>query len=270
MSRDAWTAVHPLQFQRSEGPARVKKPVRKSPLRYVHLLAIVLAAGTLFFGLSRLVEFLLTWDKLNVRTAEVVCPDLQVRTMVLPLAKSAASGNIFLLDSARVKSLIEACSWVKEVRVRKVFPSSLAVDVVPRTPAAVLESGGDYLLDRDNALIERADPEARDRFPLFSDAGLFADNRTAKLAQAWACLNDLAPEIQARVARLDVTDPDDVVLTFRDDAARLRLGGESFGRKVATYSAHRDRWTAEIGPLEYVDLRFSDRIYLKAIPQEAR
>jgi cell division septal protein FtsQ len=270
MSHEAWTAVHPMQFQRSEGPARVKKPARKSPLRYVHLLAVVLATGTLFFGFSRLVEFLLTWEKLNLKTADVVCSDLQVREMVLPLAKNAASGNIFLLDPARVKSLIEACSWVKEARVRKVFPSSLAVDVVPRKPDAVLESGGGYLLDRDNALIERAGPEARDRWPVFADAGMFADNRAAKLTQAWACLNDLAPEVQARVSRLDVTDPDDVVLTFRDEAVRLRLGGESFGQKVATYTSHRDRWMAEIGPLEYVDLRFSDRIYLKAIPQEAR
>jgi cell division septal protein FtsQ len=270
MSRNAWTVVHPLQFQRSEGPARVKKPPRKSLLRIVPVLAVVLAVGVGFFGVSRLVEFLMSWEKLNVRMAEVVCSDLQVRDLVLPLAKTAATGNIFLLDPARVKALIETCSWVKEARVRKVFPSSLAVDVVPRVPAAVLESGGDYLLDRDNALIERANPDARSRLPVFSDAGMFAANREAKLGRAWACLNDLAPEVQARVARVDVTDPDDIVLSFRDDAVRLRLGGDSFGQKVATYAAHRERWTAALGPLEYVDLRFSDRIYLKAIPQEAR
>ena len=267
MSREAGFVVT-MQFQRNAEPARVKKPVRASPFRLIHVLAAVAAVGALFFGVAQLHGFLLTWETLDVRSAEVVCSDPAVREIVRPLASRAAAGNILLLDASRVKAGLEACPWVKEARVRKVFPSSLAVDITPRRPAAILDAGRGFLLDRDNALIEPARPGDQERLPLFHDDGMFAASRDAKLALAWACWDDLDAADRERVRRLDVTRPDDVVATFRDDPVRLRLGAEGFARKIAEYRGARDRWTAAFGPLEYVDLRFPDRIYLKAAVEE--
>jgi hypothetical protein len=142
--------------------------------------------------------------------------------------------------------------------------------VVPRKPAAILENGGAYLIDRDDVLIDRANPEDLNRWPVFRDAGMFAEDRKAKLARGWVCLDDLDPETRARVSTLDLSDPEDIVLTFRDDPVRLRLGADAYAGKIAVYSTRRNQWTGEIGPLEYVDLRFPDRIYLKVISQEAR
>lgn len=269
MSREA-SVVQSLHFQRSEGPVRVRKPVRKSPLRFIHILAVVTAVAALFFGITRLYGFLITWDNLAVRSAEVTCPDPAVGDLVRPLAARVAVGNILLLDAGRIKAGLEACAWVKEARVRKVFPSSLAVDIVPRLPVAILDAGTGYLLGRDNVPIEPARVEDLDRLPVFHDDGMFAADRETRLRLAWACWDDLAPETQARVARLDVTDPADVALTFRDDPVRLRLGTGSFSEKIAEYEAGRVRWTRDFGRLEYVDFRFSDRIYLKAVPEEGR
>jgi len=257
-----------VQFQRGEGPARVKKPARKSPLRFVHILAAVFGLAAFFLGLTRLHGFLLTWDKLDVRSAEVACPDPAVLELVRPMASRAAAGNILLLDASRIKAGLEACSWVKEARVRKVFPSSLAVDITPRLPAAILDGGNGFLLGRDNVLIEPACPGDRDRLPLIHDDGMFVDDREAKLDRAWACWEDLDSGTQDLVLGLDVTRPDDVVLTFRDDPVKLRLGAESFARKITEYLTGRDRWTGDFGSLEYVDLRFPDRIYLKAVTEE--
>ena len=270
MSRNAWAAAPPLQFQRSEGPVHVRKPVRRSPLRLGHILALCLAAAAAFYGLTRLVLFLQTWEDLNIRAADVSCPNLLVRDLVYPLAKNAASGNIFLLDAARVKTAVESCSWVKEARVRKVFPSAIAVDVVPRIPEAVLESGGAWLIDRDALPIEPADPEDLTRLPLFRDSGLFAEDRELKLANGWGCLDALGPELRARVSSLDLSDAADVVLTFRDDPVRIRLGTDAYAEKAAEYLSRRGDWTAEYGLLEYVDFRISGRIFFKVISQEAR
>lgn len=269
MSREA-LVVPSLQFQRSGSPVRVRKPARKSPLRLMHILAVMTGLAALFLGISRLYGFLITWDHLSIRSAEITCPDPSVGDLVRPLAAEAAVGNILLLDPARVKAGLETCSWVKEARIRKVFPSSLAVDIVPRLPVAILDIGNGYLLGRDNVPIETAGAEDWDRLPLFHDDGMFVSDREARLALGWACWDDLDPETRARVARLDLTDPADVALTFRDDPVRLRLGNENFSKKIAEYAAGRVLWARDFGRLEYVDFRFADRIYLKAVPEEGR
>jgi len=269
MSREAWV-VQSLQFQRGEGPVRVKKPVRKSPLRFLHILAAVAGLALFFFGFTRLYGFLITWDYLAVRSAEISCPDPAVGELVRPMADRAAAGNILLLDAARVKTGLEACPWVKEARVRKVFPSSLAVDIVPRLPAAILDTGTGWLLGRDNVPIEAARAVDRDVLPVFHDDGMFTSEREARLNQAWACWDDLDPETRLRIASLDVTDETDVALSFRDDPVKLHLGTKDFARKITEYATGRVRWTRDFGRLEYVDFRFSDRIYLKAVSEEGR
>jgi len=269
MSREAGV-IATMQFQRSGGPVHVKKPVRKSPLRVFHILGVLAGLAALFFGLTQLHAFLLGWDQLDVRTAEISCPDSRVLELVRPIVETSARGNILRLDASRVKAGLEANPWVKEARVRKVFPSSLAVDIQPRVPAAILDAGGGYLLGRDGIPIEPALPGDGDRLPVFHDDGMFAADRELKLSRAWACFEDSDAGTRARILSLNVTDPDDVVLTFRDDPVELRLGAESYGLKIATYLAGRDRWSRDLGPLEYVDLRFSDRIYLKAVMEEAQ
>ena len=269
MSRDAGITAA-MQFQRKDGPVHVKKPVRKYPLRYVHILGILIGLAAFFFGLTRLQAFLFGWDRLDVRTAEISCPDSRILECVRPIVETTARGNILRLDASRVKAGLEAHPWVKEARVRKVFPSSLAVDIQPRLPAAILDVGGGYLLGRDGVLIEPALPGDADRLPLIRDEGMFAADRELKLNRAWACFEDCDAGTKARILALDVTDPENVVLTFRNDPVQLRLGTESYGLKIATYLAGRDGWSRDFGPLEYVDLRFSDRIYLKAGMEEAQ
>lgn len=269
MSRSAGF-VATMQFQRSDGPIRVKKPVRKSPLRVFHLLGVLAGLAALFVGLTQLHEFLLGWDRLDVRTAEISCPDPRVLELVRPIVERTSRGNILRLDPSRVKAGLEANPWVKEAHIRKVFPSSLAVDIQPRLPTAILDAGGGYLLGRDGIPIEPALPGDADRLPVFRDGAQFAEDRELKLARAWACWEDCGAEIKARISVLDVTDPDDLVLTFRDDPVVLRLGTESYGMKITTYLAGRNRWSRDLGPLEYVDLRFPDRIYLKAGIEEAQ
>jgi hypothetical protein len=269
MSREAWV-VQSLHFQRSEGPVRVKKPARKYRLRFIHILEVACAFAALFFGITRLYGFLITWDHLSVRSAEVSCPDSAVGALVRPLAARAAAGNILLLDAGRVKAGLEACAWVKEAHVRKVFPSSLAVDIVPRRPAAILDIGAGYLLGRDNVPIEPVRAGDVDRLPVIHDDGMFAADRESRLGLAWACWDDLDAATRARVARHDGSEPPDVDLIFRDDPVRLRLGAGGFAEKIAEYAAGRDGWTREFGRLVYVDFRFDDRIYLKAEPEEGR
>ncbi len=165
----------------------------------------------------------------------------------------------------------QACSlpWVKDARVRKVFPSGLAVDVVARRPAALLEREATVLVDEEGFPIEPSSREARPELPVFVDAGRFAEGAEAKLAAALACWRDLGPEARTLVDRIDVTAPADVVVRFRGSDTRVRLGDADFGRRASEYLASRDRWEKAFGPLESVLLGLPDRVVLRPLAAAA-
>jgi cell division protein FtsQ len=257
------------RFQRGRADVRVRKPLRKHILRTRHAVVLMVGAAALFFAAYELYAFVITWPKLDVREIRTDCTDPAVAALTAEALGSRAWGNLLLLDMALVRAEARTVSWVKDARVRKVFPSSLRLEVVPRKAAALLVGDAVWLLDEEGVTVERSSPEARPELPLFIDEGRFRADAEAKRCLALACWNDLRPDDRALVRTVDVTVPDDVVLTFHGSETKVRLGGESFGERAAEYLAARAAWEKAFGPLESVLLGLPGRVVLQPLADAA-
>jgi cell division septal protein FtsQ len=253
----------PLHFQRGDNGMRLKK-VRKtgSPLFKQAIISFVLAAVA-FLSVHEIYLFVITWTKLEIRDVRVSCADESVRADVVRFLEGTHWGNILLLDLAKVRVRLEALPWVKEARLRKVFPASLQIGLVPRTPAALLRRDTLMLIDREGVELPTAEPGAFPGLPLLFDGAGFVEDRADKLRRAWECLDGLADAERLDVESIDLTDPLNAVLKLRSEPTRVLLGDAGFGPRIADFLKNRERWTRQFGPLEYVDLRFDDRVYLK-------
>ncbi len=250
----------PIRFQRGEARLRVKKPVHKFPLRGRHI-ALVLGGSALFFVAAfELYSFVIVWPMFDVRNVLVACSDPTVRSMVQETAGAARWGNILLLDLDRARRDVESNPWVKEARTRKVFPSGLAIEVVPRRPAALLEKESLFLIDEEGAIIEQAGRTALPDLPVFTDTGRFVLEYDLKVKRAFACLNDLPPGIRERVDSLDLSDASDIVLRFHGSRTRLFLGDDLFAARVADYLERKPALEREAGEIDYIILWHEDRI----------
>jgi len=259
----------PLVFQRGERTLRAKKTPKRVALRAKHVaLLFLLLAGT-FYSLCRAYLFLISWDKLAIRSVQVVCDRPALKRQLDLAFEGKSLGNILLCDIDGLRTQVRAFVRVKEARIRKVFPSSLRVEVVERTPKALVQGYGLALVDEEGLELEH--PVSADAFelPVLADQNDFRKDRPKKLGLAWQCLDDLSPEERAHVAGLDLTDPGTIELRFRDDPVRIKLGDRGFREKVRFYGERKAEWENEFGDLEYVDLRFDGRVYLKSRePQE--
>jgi cell division septal protein FtsQ len=256
--------TQPLVFQRGEGTLRAKKTPKRIALRAKHVaLLFFLLAGTAY-SLCRAYLFLISWDKLAVRSVQVVCDRPALKRQLDLAFEGKSLGNILLCDIDDLRTQIRAFVRVKEARIRKVFPSSLRVEVTERTPRALVQGSRLALVDEEGVELER--PATADAFelPVLADQNGFRKDRLEKLSLAWQCLDDLSPAERARVAGLDLTDPGTVGLRFRDDPVRIKLGDRGFGEKIRFYGERKAEWENEFGELEYVDLRFDGRVYLKS------
>jgi cell division septal protein FtsQ len=261
--------VDEVRFQRGRAGTPVKKPRRTFTVRSRH--AFVLLAGTalLFFAAYRIYAFVITWPKLEIRSVRTACPDERVAALAARAIEARTWGNLLLLDMSLVREEVRAVPWVKDASIRKVFPASLAVEVVPRRAAALLEGQTVVLVDEEGVSIEPSTREAHPDLPVFIDHDDFAVDGEAKMQQALACWRDLQPGDRELVATIDVSSPADVVVLFRGSPTRVQLGDGQFGRRAAEYLAARDRWEKAFGPLEAVLLGLPDRVVLRPLPAAA-
>jgi cell division septal protein FtsQ len=258
------------KFQRGREKAQVRKIQRKLTVKFKHIFLFFFLLGAIFYSIFKLYLYLITCDDLQVKQTSILCQRDFVRQDIQSLLDASKLGNLFLLDIRRLQDRIEDHRWVKAARVRKSFPSSLKIEVRERVPAAVLEVGSSFILvDEEGAYLERLAAREDADLPLLRDSGSFRTRYQEKLDLAWACLKSLTAEEISGLAALDLSRNASVSVDFRDLPTRLVLGDSGFADKLRFFQSYRERLESEHGPLEYVDLSFDDRIYIKPLPTMA-
>lgn len=256
-----------MQFQRGLEKIPVKKIQRKLTVSFKHIFLFFFIVMAIFYGLMKFTIFLITWDELEVRRTQVSSEHDFVTRDLESLFETSKLGNLLVLDIARLQDQIERHRWVKEARLRKIFPSTLKVEIKERIPWGILRAGGSLLLiDRDGVTLEHLTAREEADLPLLIDSADFRTAYKEKLAMAWECQGSLVPEDQALVDTIDLSQSDSVSLVLKGQLTRLILGTDRYSEKLKFYLSSKDRLEGEYGLLEYVDLRFTDRIYFKTSP----
>ena len=124
------------------------------------LLAVLIGAGAV--GITRSPLFAIT----AVRVEGV--PKARV-ALVKDTARVARGQNLMSADLDDALTRTEALPWVASASVRRVPPSTVVIDVVPRKPVAVLAGEqGSWLVDRGGVVIAEATDDRLPRIDLLS------------------------------------------------------------------------------------------------------
>ena len=75
---------------------------------------------------------------------------------------------------------------------------------------------------------------------------------------------------QRRISQIDVSAKDDAVVLLADDPARVHLGREQFGERLRAYLELAPTLRARVPAIDYVDLRFETRIFVRPIGATGR
>lgn len=256
-------------YRRKRGKIETKKIHRKIKLKIRHiLLAFVLLVG-FFYGFSRLYLFLMTWEKLIIDEVEIICQKEEIQRDLQHFFAGEYLGNIMLLNIGNLQELLATHTWIKEVHIRKIFPSTIRIETTERIPIALLEKEDYYLIDKDGILLQKMSPEERPDLPVFIDANRFKRDFDRKLALAWTCLDNLEGSIRTQIRMMDLTEYENVSLQLRNSDTWLKLGDSHFKEKYQLFLENMALFKA-YGPLEYIDFRYEGRFILRPLPQKKR
>jgi cell division protein FtsQ len=151
---------------------------------------------------------------LAARGATVTGVGYLTEEQVVTAAQIPVGQPLVRVDLGAVESRVRALPAVRSVTVTRAWPDQVSIDIVERTPVAVVEvSGAIRGMDLDGVLF-REYPRIPSDLPLITTTSL-ADSSARK--EAARVVSALPPALARRVDHVEVVTIDRITLVLRDD-----------------------------------------------------
>jgi cell division protein FtsQ len=209
---------------------------------------------------------------------------LQIETITVHGNERMSKGEVLaVLAGLRGESLVwtdldawrrrlMASPWVRDAALRRSLPSTIDVLVSERQPIGIGRINADlYLVDDRGVIIDQYGPQYADLdLPIIDGlsaapvgAGSLADEARADLAARVIAAAKSKPSVSRRLSQVDVTDLHNATVILDGDPAVIQLGEDQFLARLQSYLDLAPTLRQRVADIDYVDLRFDDRIYVR-------
>lgn len=197
---------------------------------------------------------------------------------VLAVLTGLRGESLMWTDLDKWRRRLLASPWVRDAALRRSLPSTVEVLVLERQPIGVGRINGDlYLVDKSGVIIDQFGPQYADfDLPIIdglsaapSEGGGMADRARAELAGRVIAALEANPDVARRLSQVDVGDPHNASVLLAGDSAVIHLGENQFLGRLQSYLELATVLHARVADIDYVDLRFDDRIYVRPVSAPA-
>jgi cell division protein FtsQ len=198
---------------------------------------------------------------------------------VLAVLNGLRGENIVATDLERWRKRLMASPWVRDAALRRSLPSTIDVLVWERQPIGIGRINGDmYLVDDRGVIIDQYGPHYADLdLPIIDglgaaphDAPTLMDEARADLAARVIAAAKSKPTLASRLSQVDVSDLHNASVILTDDPTVIQLGDDQFAQRLQGYLELAPALHRRVADIDYVDLRFGDRIYVRPTTVEHR
>jgi cell division protein FtsQ len=255
---------------------RLKK--QRKPINYRGFFkkAVRLIGGFLVVALVGLTGYevygvLVRATFLRVERIEVNNLKRLTREEVLGLTGVKLGDDMFGLRLRRIGEQLAKNPWVEKVRVRRFFPHTLAIEVAEREPAAVVNMGYLYYMDRNGEVFKPLNEGDRLDYPVLT--GMTEE----AMGKDPAGSRDVLKRVLNLIALIEkggIFKLEDVSEIHYDKGfgftiftaqggVPVKLGNGAFDEKLARLAKIYRELQTQMPNLVYIDLDYHDRIIVK-------
>lgn len=192
---------------------------------------------------------------------------------VMAVLNGLRGENIVWTDLAAWRTRLLSSPWVRDAALRRSLPSTVEVFVSERTPVAIGRINGDlYLIDDGGVVIDQYGPQYADLdLPIVDGlaatpgADAMTDQARAGLAARVVAALRPQPDVARRLSQIDVTDVHNAAVILSGDSAVIYVGEDRFLQRLQSYIELSAALRTRVPDIDYVDLRFEDRIYVRPV-----
>ena len=239
------------------------------------LVASVAVVGVLGYGAHKAVAGFLGLHMFRVQRIVVHGNHRLSSGEVAALLEGLHGESILAVNLEEGRRAVLNSPWVAEASLRRTLPSTVDVTVVERTPLGIGRINGSlYLVDERGAVIDDYGPNYADLdLPIIdglSSTPGEANPDVSRARLARRLLDALrAGHLTQRVSQIDVSDSRNAVVLLHGDPTTIRLGQERFVERLQSYFDLAPALRERVPDIDYVDLRFDERVYVGPADQPA-
>jgi cell division protein FtsQ len=271
------TAPADRRFRRAHvKPARQRKVLLARIARIARLVvAGVAVVAAMYYGAHAVAQA----HSLQVQDIRVRGNQHLAKGEVLAILEGLRGEHILATDLEVWRRRLIGSPWIEHAALRRLLPSTVEVVIRERHPLALARLGGNlYLIDDEGLVIDEYGPNyAQLDLPIVdgltsgppTNGPTIDPSRVYLVARVVAALGP-RPDLLQRVSQLDVSNPHDAVVLFDQDPAFVHVGEDEFVERLQAYLDLSDALRARVPEIEYADLRFADRVYVRPARGSAR
>jgi cell division protein FtsQ len=191
---------------------------------------------------------------------------------VLAILSGLRGENLVSTDLDRWRRRLMTSPWVSDAALRRSLPSTIDVAIRERQPIGVGRIAGEmYLVDERGVIIDQYGPQYADLdLPIIDglgaaphDAPTLTDDARADLAARVIAAVKSNAKLAARLSQVDVSDLHNASVILTGDPTMIQLGEDQFAQRLQGYLDVAPALHQRVADIDYVDLRFGDRIYVR-------
>jgi cell division protein FtsQ len=237
------------------------------------------AAAALVFGGYRASALAAHAHVLQVERIVVRGNERLSKGEILAVLSGLRGESLMKTDLDRWRKRLLASPWVRDAALRRSLPSTVEVVVSERQPIGIGRIGGEmYLVDERGVIIDQYGPQYADLdLPIIDGlsaasgaGGSLTDEARAELAARVIAAVKSKPAIARRLSQVDVADLHNAAVILSGDPAMIQLGEDRFLARLQSYLDLAPTLRERVADIDYVDLRFDDRIYVRPTKAEKK
>ena len=231
------------------------------------------------FALYQAVALVLSADALRVTRISVQGNERMSRGEVLALLDGLRGRSMVTADLEAWRQKLLSSPWVADAAIRRVLPGTLTVAISERRPMGIGRiRDALYLVDQDGAIIDQYGPNYSELdLPIIDglgasphDSPTLTDEARADLASRVIAAVKTKPKLASRLSQVDVSDAHNASVILSGDPTVIHLGEDQFAQRLQGYLELAPALHQRVADIDYVDLRFGDRIYVRPTKAEKK
>ena len=254
--------------------AHVKPSRRKRSWRALAMPLLIWSgcAAGLAYGVLRVSASAAHAQVLQIETITVHGNERMSKGEVLAVLTGLRGESLLWTDLDVWRRRLMASPWVRDAALRRSLPSTIDVVVSERQPIGIGRINADmYLVDERGVIIDQYGPQYADLdLPIIDGlsaapggAGSLADEGRADLAARVIAAVKSKPSVARQLSQVDVSDLHNASVILNGDPAMIQLGEDQFLARLQSYLDLAPTLRERVADIDYVDLRFDDRIYVR-------